>query len=181
MHAAAALRLARHSAARAPVARRALATAAAHHADVSPAAASSSKASVIPLSNIEAQWEKMPEEDKVAVHAQLAELQKRDWKTLSVDEQKAAYYVAFGPHGPRKPVFAPGDTLKIFLASSAAVGAGVLIFLGVRSMAPEAPKTMTKEWQEAETERAKELKINPITGIASEGYTGKGFVSLPSK
>lgn len=93
MHAAAALRLARHTAARAPVARRALATAAAHHADVSPAAASSSKASVIPLSNIEAQWEKMPEEDKVAVHAQLAELQKRDWKTLSVDEQKAGAYL----------------------------------------------------------------------------------------
>ena len=47
---------------------------------------------------------------------------------------RAAYYVAFGPHGPRKPVFAPGDSLKIFLASTAAVGAGVLIFLGVRSI-----------------------------------------------
>lgn len=180
MHAAAAIRLARQTAARAPV-RRALATAATAHADVSPSTSASTKASVIPLSNIEAQWEKMPEQDKVAVHAQLAELQKKDWKTLSIDEQKAAYYIAFGPHGPRKPVFAPGDPLKIFLASTAAVGAGCVLFMGIRMLAPEPPKTMTTEWQEAETERAKEQKINPITGIASEGYSGKGFVSLPSK
>ena len=63
------------------------------------------------------------------------------------------------------------------------------------------PKTLTKEWQEASNERAKELNLNPITGmystnynilcrlisymrlfsflflgISSEGYSGKGFV-----
>ena len=31
--------------------------------------------------------------------------------------------------------------------------------------APPPPKTLTKEWQEAENERAKELNLNPITGI----------------
>ena len=30
--------------------------------------------------------------------------------------------------------------------------------------APPPPKTITKEWEEASNERAKELKINPITG-----------------
>lgn len=33
--------------------------------------------------------------------------------------------------------------------------------------APAPPKTMTKEWQEASTEMAKEQKINPITGKSS--------------
>ncbi|TRM61245.1 cytochrome c oxidase subunit IV family [Schizophyllum amplum] len=166
MHAAAAIRLARQTAARAPV-RRALATAATAHADVSPSTSASTKASVIPLSNIEAQWEKMPEQDKVAVHAQLAELQKKDWKTLSIDEQKAAYYIAFGPaRTPQAGLCAWGPVEDL---------------PRVHRRAPEPPKTMTTEWQEAETERAKEQKINPITGIASEGYSGKGFVSLPSK
>lgn len=55
---------------------------------------------------------------------------------------------------------------------------------------------MSKEWQEASNERAKEQKMNPIsgklylmyfsnpytelrffTGITSEGYSGKGFVT----
>lgn len=54
---------------------------------------------------------------------------------------------------------------------------------------------MTKEWEEATNERAREMKLNPITGtcssitplpypnnnsrhvgISSEGYSGKGFV-----
>lgn len=57
------------------------------------------------------------------------------------------------------------------------------------------PKTMTKEWQEASNERARELNLDPITGkcsrrpflglqsypnplpgVPSEGYSGKGFV-----
>ena len=48
----------------------------------------------------EAQWEKMPEEDKFTVYAQLAELQKRDWKTLSVDEQKAGAYLVRPARNP---------------------------------------------------------------------------------
>ena len=53
---------------------------------------------------------------------------------------------------------------------------------------------MTKEWQEASNQRAKEQKINPITGmwhselislkssyvdigISSEDYKGQGFVT----
>jgi cytochrome c oxidase subunit 4 len=31
-------------------------------------------------------------------------------------------------------------------------------------IAPPPPRTITKEWEEAATERAKEMNINPITG-----------------
>lgn len=49
-----------------------------------------SQPSVIPLSNVEAQWEKLSNEDKVATALQLEELQKKDWKELSLQEKKAS-------------------------------------------------------------------------------------------
>ncbi|KAG1863590.1 COX4, subunit IV of cytochrome c oxidase [Suillus subalutaceus] len=137
---------------------------------------SSVTASVIPLSNVEAQWENMSKSEQAVVHRQLEELQKKDWKTLSMDEKKAAYYVAFGPHGPRAPVSPPGQGLKVFLCTMGLVGAAGLLSLAIRSQSPPPPRTLTREWEEATNERAREQKSNPITGISSEGYSGKGFV-----
>jgi cytochrome c oxidase subunit 4 len=58
---------------------------------------SSSSSSVIPLSNIEAQWEKLSAEEQTSVHAQLEELQKKDWRKLSIDEKKAGASPVFCP------------------------------------------------------------------------------------
>ena len=46
------------------------------------------------------------------------------------------------------------------------------------SMTPpgEKPHTMTPEWQEQTNEYLKSQKSNPITGISSEGYKGKGYL-----
>ena len=44
---------------------------------------------LIPLSNVEAQWEKLSKADQATVQNQLEEIQKKDWKVLSVDEKKA--------------------------------------------------------------------------------------------
>ncbi|KAF8447240.1 cytochrome c oxidase subunit IV family [Boletus edulis BED1] len=131
---------------------------------------------VIPLSNVEAQWEKLTMADQATVQRQLEEIQKKDWKSLSVDEKKAAYYVAFGPHGPRTPVSPPGQGLKVFIYTLGLVSVAGLLSLAVRSRAPPPPKTLSREWQEASNERAREQKLDPITGISSEGYAGKGFV-----
>jgi hypothetical protein len=43
----------------------------------------------------------------------------------------------------------------------------------------ETPVTTSKEWQEATNEYARINKINPISGVASEGYKGSGFVHIP--
>jgi len=161
----------RRSAASLITARR-LATTAAH-----PSTASSSTPSIIPLSNVEAQWEHISREEQVQVHRQLETLQKKDWKTLSIDEKKAAYYIAFGPHGPRSAVTPPGTGLKVLLGSVGLVGIAGIIFAAIRSQAPPEIKTLSKEWQEATNKIAEERKLNPITGITSEGYKGKGFVS----
>jgi len=163
-------------------ARRCLATATANHAEVASSSSSSapsvtsSRVAPVPLSNVEALWAKLSGDEKLAVHEKLEALQLKDWKTLSVDEKKAAYYVAFGPHGPRAPTSAPGEGLKVLFGTVGLVGLAGVVFFVVQHFAPPPPKTLTKEWQEASNERAKEMNLNPITGISSEGYSGKGFV-----
>ncbi|KAF8686818.1 hypothetical protein AX14_003782 [Amanita brunnescens Koide BX004] len=134
-------------------------------------------ASIIPLSNVEAQWATLSTEEKATVHEQLEVLQKKEWKELSLDEKRAAYYVAFGPHGPRAPTSKPGDSLKIFGYTMALVGIAGVLGYAIRGFASSPPRTMTKEWQEATNKRALEMNLNPITGISSEGYKGTGFVT----
>lgn len=81
-----ALRLARPRVSLRPYARSITATASGHASAASPASSSSA---VIPLSNVEAQWEQLSANEQLAVHQQLEEIQKKDWKTLSLDEKKA--------------------------------------------------------------------------------------------
>lgn len=49
----------------------------------------SSSASALPLSNVEAQWERLPKDEQVAIYRQLEALQKKDWKAMTIDEKKA--------------------------------------------------------------------------------------------
>lgn len=133
------------------VARRGLATAAVHPTTAS--AASSAPRAAVPLANLEAQWERMNSEDQVAVHEQLEELQKKNWKELSLAEKKAgmfafpfisyrrkhsarliAYYVSFGPHGPRAPINPPGTTLKVVLGVTGLLAATGVIWVTTRSL-----------------------------------------------
>lgn len=70
--------------------RRGLATAAAHPPHASPSSSHVTAAtSAIPLSNVEAQWATLSPVEQTAVHQQLEELQRKDWKTLSLAEKKA--------------------------------------------------------------------------------------------
>ncbi|PWN53298.1 putative cytochrome-c oxidase chain V precursor [Violaceomyces palustris] len=131
-------------------------------------------ANVVP--NIEATWKSLSKEEQYGVFRQLEEVQRKDWKELSIDEKKAAYFVSFGPHGPRKPITTSGQGARTLAGVVGLIGATCVLFYGLRSQAPPPVKTMTKEWQEATNERALEMKQNPISGISSEGYKGKGHV-----
>lgn len=91
-----ALRLARPRAIRPTTALvRARGIAATANASSSSATSTASSSSVVPLSNVEAQWENLSSEDQLAVHQQLAEIQKKDWKSLSIDEKKAGELSGF--------------------------------------------------------------------------------------
>ena len=56
------------------------------------ATTATSQQSIIPLSNVEAQWANLSQEEQITVHSQLEVLQKKDWKTLSIDEKKAGEF-----------------------------------------------------------------------------------------
>ena len=59
------------------------------HVESSSSPAASSKQSTIPLSNIAAQWDTLSSEEKHSVFVDLEAAQKKDWKTLSLDEKRA--------------------------------------------------------------------------------------------
>ncbi|KAF7301191.1 hypothetical protein MIND_00683700 [Mycena indigotica] len=159
-------------------ARRTLATATAGHAPTSTHSEPAKHAAAIPLSNIEAQWALLSPDEKSSVAEQLEVIQKRDWKLLSQDEKKAAYYVAFGPHGRRKPIHEKGDGFKIFLSVSAAVAVSGVLFYTIRSISPPLPKTMSKEWQEAMNERALEQKNEPHHRYRFRRIQGSGLCAI---
>ncbi|KAH9810977.1 cytochrome c oxidase subunit IV-domain-containing protein [Melampsora americana] len=132
--------------------------------------------SVPSISNIEAAWKEMTPQEQESIFHHLEGLQKKDWKQLSLDEKKASYWVSFGPHGPREPIHPPGSGLKLLLGITGCVTAGVATFVMIRLNSPGLPHTMSKEWQEASTERAKEQKMDPFTGASAEGKKARTFV-----
>ena len=69
----------------------------------------------------------------------------------SADKLYTAYWIAFGPHGPRAGA-PPGEGTKIFTYTVLGVVASLVIFLATHHMANPPPGTMTKEWQEATNE-----------------------------
>ncbi|TIC00155.1 Glc-6-P isomerase [Wallemia mellicola] len=126
------------------------------------------------LSNLGASWKTLSTEERQSVYTEVVEKQKQDWKQLSIDEKRAAYFISFGPHGPRTPVVEQGGNTKVFVGVLGALAATAAIYFGVRSFAAEPPQTMSKEWQEASTEYMKEQKSNPISGVSSENYKDYG-------
>lgn len=81
-----------------------------------------------------------------------------------MQEKKAAYWIAFGPHGPRA-LPPPGETRKIILYTIIGVAiSGVAFYLTRLGASGNMPKTMTKEWQEASEEYLRKQGSEPITG-----------------
>ncbi|KAI9885320.1 MAG: hypothetical protein M1823_002905 [Watsoniomyces obsoletus] len=127
------------------------------------------------LAGIEKRWEEMQPQDQAELWMQLRDRMKTDWHELTWQEKKASYWIAFGPHGPRA-VAPPGENWRVFYATMLGVGIAIVIFAIQRQFAKPGPSTMTREWQEASNELMKAQKTEPITGVSSEGYTGKGLV-----
>ncbi|KAG2228201.1 hypothetical protein INT45_010993 [Circinella minor] len=130
----------------------------------------------VAVQNLESRWKTLSTSEQNSIAKQLEEAQKGDWKVLTAEEKKAAYYVAFGPHGPREPITKPGHNGKVFGGVVATIAASAALFYVIRLNGGEKPETFTKEWQEATNEYLKSQNSNPISGISSEGYKGTGYV-----
>ena len=99
-------------------------------------------------------------------------------KTLSLSEKRAVYY---GPLESRSPLGPSRTTVKVIVGVGVLTGTAGLIYGAMRSVAPLPPKMITKKWEKAPKEHAKELKIKPLTGSSSERYSGKGFATVAHK
>ncbi|GAM82593.1 hypothetical protein ANO11243_005750 [Dothideomycetidae sp. 11243] len=130
------------------------------------------------LADIEKRWEAMPPQEQADLWMALRDRMKVDWHELTIQEKKAAYWIAFGPHGPRAQT-PPGENTKVFVYTLLGCGAAAAIFLTTRFFARPPPKTMNKEYQEQSEAYLKEANVEPITGISAEGW--KGNFSVQSK
>ncbi|ROT34968.1 cytochrome c oxidase polypeptide V [Sodiomyces alkalinus F11] len=132
------------------------------------------------LNNIEKRWETMPLQEQAELWMALRDRMKGSWAELTLQEKKAAYWIAFGPHGPRA-TDPPGQSSRVLLGTVVGIAVSFAIFGLIRAFAKPGPSTMNKEWQEAANEYLKGEKSEPLTGISSEGYTGRGQVQSPPK
>ncbi|KAI0389689.1 cytochrome c oxidase subunit IV family [Xylariaceae sp. FL0594] len=148
---------------------------------VVPRAAASTHAISNPtLANIEKRWEGMPPTEQAELWMALRDRMKENWTDLTVMEKRAAYWIAFGPHGPRAQP--PADeNRKVALYTAVGVLVSFAIFATIRAFGGEAPSTMTKEYEEASNEFLRAQRAEPITGLSSEGYSGKGQVQSAPK
>lgn len=89
----------------------------------------------------------------------------------NADTTRPAYWVAFGPHGPRA-LPPPGEGLKVFSYTMIGVVAAGLIFGASRMFARGSPSTMNKEWQEATNEYMR------VSFLKDSMRRGKGLVWL---
>ncbi|KAI5854538.1 cytochrome c oxidase polypeptide V [Durotheca rogersii] len=144
------------------------------------AAASTHAISRPTLANIEKRWEGMPQTEQAELWMALRDRMKESWTELTVQEKKAAYWIAFGPHGPR--AMPPADEgRKVAIYTAVGMLVSFALFATIRSFAGPAPSTMTREWQEASNEFLKNQRAEPLTGLSSDGYSGKGMVQSAPK
>ncbi|CAG8442001.1 15258_t:CDS:2 [Acaulospora colombiana] len=136
-----------------------------------------STTSVPAITDIERKWKSLSTDEQNSLSRQLEEIQKQDWNKITVEEKKAAYYISFGPHGPREPLTKPGHVSKVIAGIGIIVAISTGIFYLTRASVSERPVTLTKEWQEATNEKLRGQNANPISGLSSEGYKGKGYVT----
>ncbi|KAJ3199548.1 Cytochrome c oxidase subunit 5A [Entophlyctis luteolus] len=125
-------------------------------------AALSTRASAISIANIETRWGKLPEAEQGAIADRIAVAEKGDWKNMSLEEKRAAYYIAYGAHGARNPKD-PNLTKAVMAWSSVFFALSVGMYFYWETQKPVI-RTMTPEWKAAEDARAIELKQNPFSG-----------------
>ena len=96
----------------------------------------------------------MPPQEQADLWMALRDRMKVDWNEMTMAEKKAAYWIAFGPHGPRKEA-PPGEGRSIAEYTIALTLLAFAIFGVTHHFAGGRPPTLNKEWQEKTNEYLK--------------------------
>ncbi|KAI9023264.1 cytochrome c oxidase subunit IV family [Hyaloraphidium curvatum] len=126
-----------------------------------PAARAASTVSDAALVGLEARWGRLPECEQAAVAEKLLEKQKGDWRKMTQEEKRAAYFIAYGPHSSRAPED-PSLNQRVYstVAFIMAVSGGIWYYWFTHRTLPE---TMSPEGV-AELQRIiEEDNAEPIT------------------
>ncbi len=117
----------------------------------------------IPVRDIETRWAKLPEAEKGAVAEMIYNKENGDWRNMSMDEKRASYFIAYGPHGARSP---RSQDHNVRVAAWVAGIVGVSIVCWQWWLSAMKPKLITDapEWAEARKQKDIEHKINPFQG-----------------
>lgn len=84
-----------------------------------------------------------------------------------------AWWIAFGPHGPRAED-PPGEWTKILWYTTIGVAVSAALFFGIHAFARPPPRTMTKEWQEATNEYLKVRCLCMLPSTYCQGIYKQG-------
>ncbi len=116
------------------------------------------------ITDLPNRWINLSKEQQREIVNQLEERQKGPWSELTDHEKKAAWYIAYGSWGPRKPIHGKGDVQKIVLGTTLGVGLGLLLFVITRVTAPDDVVSLNREWQEKSTEYLNSKNAEPFSG-----------------
>ena len=100
-----------------------------------------------------------PQEAELAA---LKQKEKLPWGQLSVQEKTSLYRAAYG-QSRAELMAGEQDGGKVAVGVLVGIGASYLLFAGLQSLAAPQPKTMSKEWKDAEKEKQKASGANPLT------------------
>lgn len=96
------------------------------------------------LINLDKRWESMSADEQADIQSKLAKRQEGPWTELTPEEKKAAYFVAFGEHGPRANIHPKGFQYKVLAGTFIGLAVASVMFYGIRMLSRPPPKTMTR-------------------------------------
>ena len=89
-------------------------------------------------------WNQATPTEQAKIRAELDELQKQDWRTLSKEQIAAIYTSCYGE--PESPSEAKKESIKVWLGTIVFTGLGVAMYYGAKMFAqPDAPEDRDPE------------------------------------
>lgn len=103
-------------------------------------------------------WARLNEDEKKDLASEYESFQSKDWKTLSSDQKRALYTIAYG----LPEVKNPNEKYYVLFGVIVVISLGTLTFAGIRSLAGAPSSTYTDEWYEESKKLMRKQKADPI-------------------